>query len=69
MTQKELNYLEDAIGHEDNLIKICSETISYLEDENLVDFINDEIKNHSSIKEKLMNLMEEKSNEWSVING
>lgn len=63
MTQKELNYLEDAIGHEDNLIKICSETISYLEDENLVDFINDEIKNHSSIKEKLMNLMEEKSNE------
>ena len=69
MTQKELNYLEDAIGHEENIIKICSETISYLEDDDLIDFMNKEVKNHSSIKNKLMNLMEEKCNEWSIIDG
>ncbi len=63
MTQKELNYLEDAVGHEDNIIKICSETISYLEDETLVDFMNTEIKNHSGVKTKLLKMMEEKANE------
>ncbi len=63
MTQKELSYLEDAIGHEDNIIKICSESINYLSDENLIDFMNEEVKNHSKMKSKLMNLMEEKSNE------
>ena len=63
MTQKEMSYLEDAIGHEDNIIKICSESITYLEDDSLVDFMNKEIKNHSKVKTKLMNLMEEKANE------
>ena len=63
MTQKELSYLEDAIGHEDNIIKICTETITYLEDEDLISFMNKEIKNHSSLKTKLMKLMEEKANE------
>lgn len=63
MTQKELSYLEDAIGHEDNIIKICSESITYLEDEDLVAFIDEEIKSHSKLKNKLMNLMEEKANE------
>ena len=63
MTQKELSYLEDAIGHENSIIKICSESITYLEDENLVDFMNEEIKNHSKVKTKLMKLMEVKANE------
>ena len=62
MTQKELSYLEDAIGHEDNIIKICSETLNYLEDDSLVDFMDKEIKNHSKMKSKLMEMMEEKSN-------
>ena len=63
MTQKEMSYVEDAIGHEDNIIKICSESINYLEDKNLVSFMNEEIKNHSKVKTKLMKLMEEKANE------
>lgn len=63
MTQKEMSYLEDAIGHEDSMIKICSESITYLEDEDLVSFMNDEIKNHSKVKTKLIKLMEEKANE------
>ena len=63
MTQKELSYLEDAIGHEDNIIKICSETLNYSEDDSLIDFMDKEIKNHSKMKSKLMEMMEEKSNE------
>ena len=63
MTQKELSYLEDAIGHEKNIIDICSDTITRLDDENLIEFMNDEIKKHSSLRMKLMKLMEEKANE------
>jgi len=63
MTQKELSYVEDAVGHEDNIIKICSETIAHLENENLVEFINKELKKHSLIKNNLMKKMEEKCNE------
>ena len=63
MTQKELSYLEDAIGHEDNIIKICNETISYLEDEDLMSFMNDELKNHMKVRESLIEVMEEKANE------
>lgn len=63
MTQKELLYLEDAIGHEGSIIKICEEGIKYLEDENLVTFFENELNMHMSIKEKLMNNLEAKSNE------
>ena len=63
MTQKELSYLEDAIGHEKNIIDICSDTITHLENEELIEFINDEIKNHTSLKNTLMKLMEVKCNE------
>ena len=35
MTQKELLYVEDAIGHEQNIISICQESINFLEDENV----------------------------------
>ncbi len=63
MTQKELLYFEDAIGHEDVIIKVCEETMNKLEDESLKSFINDEIDTHTSMKEKLLNLLEEKANE------
>ena len=33
MTQKELLYVEDAVGHETNIIKILQETIKNLQDE------------------------------------
>lgn len=63
MTQKELLYLEDAIGHEKNIIKICKETIKVLQDSNLISFLENELNNHTSIKENLMNMLEVKSNE------
>ena len=63
MTQKELSYVEDAIEHESNIIKIISEGIKNLEDENLVTFMQVELNTHTSMKEKLINLLEEKANE------
>ena len=39
MTQKELAYVEDAIGHEENIIKICNESIKNLEDDTLKEFL------------------------------
>ncbi len=69
MTQKELLYLEDAIGHEQNIIKIVEETINNLSDKSLVSFLKSELKKHKSTKDKLIKLLEEKSCEWSAING
>ena len=63
MTQKELLYVEDAIGHENNMISICNETSCMLEDDKLVSFMNDEIKKHTKTKEMLMKLLEDKEDE------
>ena len=63
MTQKELSYVEDAIGHETNIISIATAISEKLEDEKLVSFMEKQINNHTSIKERLMNLLEEKANE------
>ena len=59
MTQKELLYVEDAIGHENNIIAICSEITNELEDESLITFLKNELKKHNIMKEKLMNLLED----------
>lgn len=64
MTQKELSYLEDAIGHIDNIIKICHETLKNLSDESLIVFMNNELDNHRNLKEKLITTLEAKANEW-----
>lgn len=63
MTQKELLYVEDAIGHEQNIISICEDMLNNLEDENLVSFMKSEIKSHTQTKESLIKVLEEKSNE------
>ena len=63
MTQKELLYVEDAIGHEKNIISICNETVNMLEEDDLVSFMEKEIKKHESILNKLNNLLEDKKNE------
>lgn len=63
MTQKELLYLEDAIGHESNIISICEETIKNLQDQNLVSFLQNELAGHVSTKNSLMSVMEGKANE------
>ncbi len=62
MTQKELLYLEDAIGHEDTIIKICEDALNTLDDEELTSFMENEINNHNEIKSRLINLLKEKAN-------
>ena len=62
MTQKELSYYEDAIGHESNIIKILDFSIQNLEDENLISFMEIELDKHNQMKDKLMNLLEDKNN-------
>ena len=63
MTQKELLYFEDAIGHEKNIIKICEESIKMLENEDLINFMKEEVERHNNLKEKLMNKLEEEAHE------
>ena len=62
MTQKELSYVEDAIGHESNIIKICQDAINRLEDENLISLMETEVNKHTKMKQTLLNLLEEKAN-------
>lgn len=63
MTQKELLYFEDAVGHEGNIIKIIEAGLQNLEDENLREFMNNELTKHNEAKQRLMNLLEAKQNE------
>lgn len=63
MTQKELLYITDAYKHEDNIIKICEEIVNYIQDLSLINFLENEIKKHNIMKDKLLNIMEEEKNE------
>ena len=62
MTQKELLYFEDAIGHENIIIKILEDTKNKLTDENLVSFIDININTHTTIIDNLIKKLEEKAN-------
>ena len=64
MTQKELAYIEDAIGHEKNIISICNNSIENLENEELINFLENEVNEHTNTCEKLINMLEVKVNEW-----
>ncbi len=63
MTQKELLYLEDAIGHESNIIMICQSNLEMISEPEIVSFMQNELKKHISMKEKLLNFLEDKKNE------
>ena len=58
MTQKELLYVEDAIGHEKNIISICESMIPILDDDTLINFLESEIKKHQNMEKKLTKLLE-----------
>ena len=45
------------------MIKILEETKKNLEDENLVNFVENELNTHTTMKNELMNLLEDKVNE------
>ena len=59
MTQKELLYVEDAIGHENNIIAIINENLNTLTDTALITFMNNELKTHQKMQKDLINLLED----------
>ena len=63
MTQKELLYVEDAIGHETTIIKVCEDMMKNLEDDSLISFIEEEVEIHEKTKQNLLDMLEVKSNE------
>ena len=62
MTQKELSYFEDAIGHVSNIIKILEESLKNVSDDKILSFMQDEINCQSTLKETLMTKLKEKAN-------
>ena len=63
MTQKELLYYEDSIGHECNIISILNDSIERVDSEELKEFLVNEVEIHESLKDNLINLLKEKVNE------
>ena len=59
MTQKELLYVEDAIGHENIIISMIDEDVKKLKDEKLLSFMKKEKKNHTTTLNKLISLLED----------
>lgn len=62
MTQKELAYFEDAINHENSIVKICQDALGKLQDEKLVSFMEQQQIFHKTMQQKLMNMLKEKAN-------
>ena len=62
MTQKELLYVEDAISHEDIIINNIHDYINCLEENDLVDFFQKELRTHERIKKDLFKLLESEAN-------
>lgn len=63
MTQKELLYYEDAVGHESSIIKILNESLEFLDDDKLITFIEEEIEKHNNLKQGLLNILEDEASE------
>ena len=61
MTQKELLYFEDAVGHEGSIIKLLNIFINNLTDEKLIKFMKEELQKHENLKQNLMNKLGEKT--------
>ena len=63
MTQKELLYFEDAIGHEKNIILICDESINKIDDGELISFFEKEKAIHEEVLNTLIDFLRGKVNE------
>ena len=58
MSQKELDYVKDAITHEESIIKILESSLDYLEDESLISYFKAQVKSHTNLKNKLLKKLE-----------
>ena len=63
MTQKELLYVEDAISHEDIIINNIHDYINCLEDNDLIDFYQKNLRTHEKIRKELFKLLEDEAYE------
>ena len=63
MTQKELLYMEDAIGHEKSIINIICNLKDCVENDDIRSFLEKDLKKHESFLNKLIKVLEEKSDE------
>ena len=63
MTQKELLYVEDAIGHENTIIEICRNTIDSLQEEDLKSYMEEQLEKHENLNKELMNILEVKTHD------
>ena len=63
MTQKELLYLEDACLHEYVLLDVLNESKNYIEDDNFLEFLDNEISIHQNMLDDLKSLLEDSCNE------
>jgi len=63
MTQKELLYMEDAIGHEQNLAIMLTNFSGAMENSELKNYLEKLAKKHQSLEGKLLKVMEEIANE------
>lgn len=61
MTQKELLYVEDAIGHEKSLSSILEQSVESIQDEDLKVFLQKECEKHKTMEQKLMSMLKEVS--------
>ena len=57
MTPKELNYVEDALGHETFMKAKCSDTASQIQDPELKKFAEKMAVQHEHLFSKFMNLV------------
>ena len=64
MSQKELLYVEDGINHERMVISYLNDSIEKIEDKNLKNFLQKELKNHEKLEKNLLKVLEVSANEW-----
>lgn len=62
MTQKELLYYEDAIGHESNIISILNNSIQELDNDEIKNYLENEVLIHQELKNNLINCLKENVN-------
>ena len=57
MTNKELLYVEDALGHEQFMQKCCMDASSQLQDQNLSNYLKELEQTHTDLLNKFLNLL------------
>ncbi len=57
MTNKELLYIEDALGHENFMKSCCKDTANMLKDVSLSTYISQLEEKHNEIFNKFLNLL------------